>query len=249
MKIVVCLKRVVDTETRVKIAADGRHIDEAGVQYIMAPYDEMAVEKAIQLRDGAGGGEVVVLTVGPAAATKELRTALAMGADAALHVVEEGALDATATSAALAEAIAGRSPDVILCGKQATDDDDAAVGPMLAARLDLPCVAFVDGLEVEGTTARARREIDGEVEHLVVQLPALFTAQKGLAEARYPGLKGIMAAKKKPLETLARTASPAPTEVRALALPPARAAMVAIEPTAAGMRTLLEALRNDKKVI
>jgi electron transfer flavoprotein beta subunit len=249
MKIVVCLKRVVDTETRVKIAGDGRSIDAAGVQYIMAPYDEMAVEKAIQLREAAGSGEVVVLTVGPAAATKELRTALAMGADAALHVVEEAALDATATSAALAAALEGQAADVILCGKQATDDDDAAVGPMLAARLDLPCVAFVDRLEVEGGTAKARREIDGEVEHLVVQLPAVFTAQKGLAEARYPGLKGIMAAKKKPLETLTRSEVAERTEVRALALPAARAAMVSIEPSADGMRQLLQALRNDKKVI
>ena len=249
MKIVVCMKRVVDTETRVKIAPDGRSIDLGGVQFITAPYDEMAVEKAIQLRDAAGSGEVVVVTVGPEAATKELRTALAMGADRALHVVDESARDASSTAAALAAAIEGVGADMVLCGKQATDDDDAAVGPMLAARLGLPCVAFVDGLDVDGGTAKARREIDGEVEHLSVTLPAVFTAQKGLAEARYPGLKGIMAAKKKPLENVAPADAPSLVETTSLELPPARGAMVTIEPTAAGMQQLLTALRNDKKVI
>ncbi len=249
MRIVVCLKRVVDTETRVKPTADGRGIELSGVQFITAPYDEMAVEKAIQLRDAAGSGEVVVLTVGPEAATKELRTALAMGADAALHVVDDAARDASSISAALAAAIEGRSPDLVLLGKQATDDDDAAVGPMLAARLGLPCVAFVDGLEIDGSTAKVRREIDGEVEHLVVSLPAVFTAQKGLAEARYPGLKGIMAAKKKPLEQVAVTAPSSHVETTGLRLPPPRGQMVTIEATEEGMQRLLVALRNEKKVI
>jgi electron transfer flavoprotein beta subunit len=249
LKIIVCIKRVVDTETRVKIGSDGKSIDPGGVQYITAPYDEMAVEKAIQLRDAAGDGAVTVVTVGPSEATKELRTALAMGADDAVHVVSPGRLGAEATAAALAEAIRGREFDMILCGKQATDEDDAAVGPMLAAALDLPCVAFVHALEASADGAVAQREIDGETEVLEVALPALFTAQKGLAEARYPGLKGIMAAKKKPLVDAELAASEERTELASLALPPARGAMVAIEPTAEGMQQLLGALRNDKKVL
>ena len=250
MKIIVCVKRVVDTETRVKIAPDGAGIDLGGVQFITAPYDEMAVEKAIQLRDAAGEGSVTVVTVGPAAATKELRTALAMGADAAVHAVVEERLGPNATAAALKQVLDGREYDMILCGKQATDEDDAAVGPLLAAALDLPCVAFVHGLEVEGTTAVATREIDGQAERLEVDLPAVFTAQKGLAEARYPGLKGIMAAKKKPLETVeVSTDGTGGCTVRSLELPPARDAMVAIEPTPEGMQALLTALRNDKKVL
>ena len=250
MKIIVCVKRVVDTETRVKIAPDGSSIDLGGVQFITAPYDEMAVEKAIQLRDAAGEGTVTVITVGPAAATKELRTALAMGADEAVHAVVEDRLGPNATADALKQVISGREYDMILCGKQATDEDDAAVGPLLAAALDLPCVAFVHGLEVEGSAAVAEREIDGQTERLDVDLPAVFTAQKGLAEARYPGLKGIMAAKKKPLETVeVSTADSTRSQIRTLELPPARDAMVSIEPTPEGMHSLLTALRNDKKVL
>ncbi len=249
MKIIVCIKRVVDTETRVKIGADGASIDLGGVQYITAPYDEMAVEKAIQLRDEAGEGNVTVVTVGPAAATKELRTALAMGADEAVHATTENRLGPQATALALKAAIDGRDYDLILCGKQATDEDDAAVGPMLAAALELPCVAFVHGLTVEGGKAIVEREIDGETEILEVDLPAVLTAQKGLAEPRYPGLKGIMAAKKKPLATAEAAGGDDPTVLESLALPPARGAMVTIEPTADGMRSLLESLRNDKKVL
>ena len=249
MDIIVCIKRVVDTETRVKIAPDGTHIDLGGVQFITAPYDEMAIEKAIQLRDAAGAGSVTVLTVGPAAATKELRTALAMGADQALHVTCEQRLEADATAATLQAALEGRTYDLILCGKQATDEDDAAVGPMLAAALGLPCVAFVHELDVADGTAVAAREIDGQTEILEVDLPAVITAQKGLAEPRYPGLKGIMAAKKKPLEAVEAPIGESRVEARALALPPARGDMVQIEATADGMRTLLEGLRNDKKVL
>ncbi len=249
MKIIVCIKRVVDTETRVKIGADGKSIDLGGVQFITAPYDEMAVEKAIQLRDEAGEGSVTVVTVGPAAATKELRTALAMGADEALHAVTEEHLGPNATAAALQAALGDRAFDLILCGKQATDEDDAAVGPLLAAGLGLPCVAFVHSLTVAAGHAIVEREIDGETEILEVDLPAVLTAQKGLAEPRYPGLKGIMAAKKKPLESVPAEVTDGPTEVRALELPPARSAMVTIEPTPAGMQTLLTALRQEKKVL
>ncbi len=249
MKIIVCIKRVVDTETRVKIGPDGKGIDLGGVQFATAPYDEMAVEKAIQLRDGAGEGSVTVVTVGPAAATKELRTALAMGADEALHAVCEDALGPHATTTALQGAIAGREYDLLLCGKQATDEDDAAIGPMLAAALDIPCVAFAHGLAIEDGKAVVEREIDGETEILEVDLPAVVTAQKGLAEPRYPGLKGIMAAKKKPLAGVDLVTGDDPTELVGLDLPPERGEMVQIEPTADGMRSLLESLRNEKKVL
>jgi electron transfer flavoprotein beta subunit len=250
MDVVVCVKRVVDTETKVRVAPDGRGIELSGVQFIMAPYDEMALEKALRLRDAAGGGTVTVVTAGPPEASKELRTGLAMGADRALHLVAPtGAGDALSTAKALAEAIRPLSYDLVLCGKQATDEDDAAVGPMLAALLDLPCVAFATGLEVSGKTATVRREIDGEAEVLEVDLPAVVTAQKGLAEARLPGLKGIMAAKKKPLEEKPLPAPSSRTEVRSLALPPPRAACRRFPPTVEGVRALLSALRTEKGVL
>jgi electron transfer flavoprotein beta subunit len=250
MDLVVCLKRVPDTETKVKIAPDGRGIDPAGVQWIMAPYDEIAVEKALQLRDASGGGKVTVVSAGPADASKELRTALAMGADEAVLVTApQGAGDAAATAKALADAVRGIPFDLLLCGKQATDDDDAAVGPMVAAHLGVPCVAFATSIEVAGKVATVRREIDGEVEVLEVDLPAVVTAQKGLAEPRLPGLKGIMAAKKKPLVEKPLAAAPSPTEVRALGLPPGRQACVKVPATREGVQQLLRALRNERGVL
>jgi electron transfer flavoprotein beta subunit len=249
MDIIVCIKRVVATDTRVKIGADGAHIDPGGVQYIMSPYDEIAVERAIQLKTAAGAGSVTVLTVGPSEASKELRTALAMGADEALHLQTTEDLDVAATCVALEGAIRSRAYDLILTGKQATDSDDAAVGPRLAARLELPCVAFVSGLEVDGKTATATREIEGVTEIWDVDLPAVFTAQKGLAEPRYPSLKGIMAAKKKPLTASDAPAGGTRSQIVTLALPESRGEMVQIEATPAGMQTLLTALRNEKKVL
>jgi electron transfer flavoprotein beta subunit len=249
VKIIVCAKRVVDTETRVKIRPDGRGLDASGVQWILAPYDEIALEKAIQLRDGAGQGSVTLLTVGPADAAKELRSGLAMGADAALHVVAEPPTDPAATADMLAAALQGRPFDLVLLGKQATDEDDAAVGPLLAAALGLPCVTWVDAIERDGARLKVRREIDGEGEVLAVPMPCVLTAQKGLAEPRLPGLKGIMAAKKKPLETLTPAVAAPRTEVLSLALPPARGGLTKIEPTPEGMRKLLTALRHERKVL
>ena len=250
MDIAVFIKRVPDTETKVKVAPDGKRLDLSAAQWIMAPYDEIAVEKALQLRDGGGGGSVTVVTAGPVESGKELRTALAMGADKAIHVLAPaGAGDALATAKALADAVRGKPFDLLLCGKQATDEDDAAVGPMIAALLGLPCVAFVTSVDVAGKLATVKREIDGEVEVLEVDLPAVFTAQKGLAEARYPGLKGIMAAKKKPLEEKPFSATPAKTEVRGLSLPPGRAGCTKVAPTPEAIRGLLTTLRNQRGVL
>lgn len=250
MDIVVCVKRVPDTETKVRVAADGRSLDPAGVQWIMAPYDEIAVEKALQLRDASGGGTVTVVSVGPAETSKELRTALAMGADKALLLVAPGGGgDAAATARTLADALRPLPADLVLFGKQATDDDDAAVGPMVAAHLDRPCVSFATSVEVAGKVATVKREIDGEVEVLEVDLPAVVTAQKGLAEPRLPGLKGIMAAKKKPLEEKPAPAATSPTTTRALALPPGRAACRKLDASREGVQALLKALREERGVL
>ena len=250
LDVTVCLKRVPDTETKVKIASDGRSLDVSGVQWILAPYDEIAVEKALQLRDAAGGGSVTVVTVGPAEASKELRTALAMGADRAVHVVAPSfGGDASSTAKALADAVRGTKFDLVLCGRQAPAEDDAAGGPMLAELLDLPGVTLAVVGAVSGRTAEVKREIEGEVEVLEVDLPAVLTAQKGLAEPRYPGLKGIMAAKKKPLEEKPFAGPTSKTEVRSLALPAARAACRKFPATPEGARALLQALRAERGVL
>jgi len=247
--IVVLIKRVPDTETRVKVAADGKSLEPSGVQYVMGPYDEIAVEKAIQLKEGGDGVTVTVATLGPAAATKELRTALAMGADRAIHLQTSDEPDAMGTAGVLATALKDKGFDLILCGRQATDVDDFAVGPMLAAHLDLPCVTLASTLDLEGSKAKVKREMDGETELIEVDLPCVIAVQKGLAEPRYPGLKGIMAAKRKPLETTEVSGESTRSEVLALDLPPARGEVTMIEPTAEGMKQLLTALRNERKVL
>ena len=251
MKILVPIKRVPDTDQKIQVKPDGSGIVTDGLPFVVNPFDAIAVEEALRIRENsAEAAEVLAVSIGTEACEPQLRTALAMGADGAVHVIASPAgLDAVAVSEALASAIRGLPYDIVLCGKQATDEDDAAVGPMLAARLGIPCVAFVTAIEPAGRTATVRREIDGEVEVLEVTLPALFTAQKGLADARLPGLKGIMAAKKKPLAEKPLSGAASPTEVRSLSTPTARAACVKVPATADGIKTLLNALRSERGVL
>jgi electron transfer flavoprotein beta subunit len=190
----------------------------------MNPFDEYAVEEAIRIKERLGKGEVTVITLGPESAKEVLLTALAMGADKALHIKGENHLgvDSYTTAFLLSEAIKGRflagsSPatfigsgpatfDVILCGKEATDDQNGAVGIQLAELLDIPHVAVITKLEVDATgRAIAYRQIEGGTEIVECTLPALFTCQKGINDPRYPALPGIMRAKRKPYETVSAT--------------------------------------------
>lgn len=206
MNIVVCVKQVPDTATRIKVKPETGEIDPEGIQYVVNPYDEFAVEEALQIKERLGKGEVLVVSQGPERAREALRTCLAMGADRGIHLKDsafEGG-DSLATSVALAAAIRRQPFDLILCGRQAVDDDLAQVGASLAELLDIPHVSLVSKLELssDGRTATVRRDVEGASEVLEIELPALLTCQKGLNEPRYPSLKGIMAAKKKPVEEL-----------------------------------------------
>lgn len=201
MKIAVCIKRVPDTETRVKIGADGVSIDEAGVKFVLNPYDEFAVEEALQRKEKAGAGEVVVVSVGPDAAQETMRTALAMGADRGVHLKADAVpADGLAVAKALAAELQDGGYDLMLFGKMAVDDYNHQVGSMVAELLGLPCVTTVAHLEMDGGKGVAEREIEGGVEVVEFALPAVLTCDKGLNTPRYPALKGIMAAKKKPIE-------------------------------------------------
>src|SRR5574342_640244 len=224
MKIVCCIKRVPDSEARVKVAPDGRSIDETGVKFVMNPYDEFAVEEALRRKEKAGTGEVVVLSLGPAAAQETIRTALAMGADRGvlLQADKVPADGFEAAKALAAELKAAGAWDLVLFGKMASDDYNHQVGPMVAELLGLPCVTAVAHLEIDGTKGVAEREIEGGIEVVEFPLPAVLTADKGLNEPRYPALKGIMAAKKKPLEVKPVTLEPGGIETLELALPPER---------------------------
>jgi len=248
LKIAVCLKQVPSTDTRIKIAADGKRIDPAGVTFVTNPYDEFALEEAIRIKE-AKGGEVVVFSAGGSGTVAALRNALAVGADSAVLLKTDADLDGLGAARLLAAELGGKGFDLILCGKQAVDDDAAQVGPMLAELLDLPCATVVVKLELGDGAAKATREIEGGVESLELPLPAVIAAQKGLNEPRYASLKGIMAAKKKPVEEKAVEA-PAPlAEVASLALPPARQAGKIVGEGAAAVPELVRLLREEAKVI
>jgi electron transfer flavoprotein beta subunit len=248
---VVCIKQVADTETRVKVAADGRSLDPAGVTWILNPYDEFAVEAALRVKEQLGAGEVVVVSLGGAGVQTTLRGALAMGADRALHLRSDApAPDSLAVAKALADALRPLGPGLVWLGRQAVDDDAAQVGPMLATLLGLPCVTVVAKFELAGgSAARVEREIEGGREVVEVPLPAVLTTDKGLNEPRYASLKGIMAAKKKPLEERAVELAAAHLEVTALELPPPRAPGRIVGEGAAAVPELVRALHEDAKLI
>jgi electron transfer flavoprotein beta subunit len=247
---VVCVKQVPDTETRVKLAADGRHLDPAGVTWVLNPYDEYAVEQALRVREQQSGGEVVAISVGGAGAQTTLRNVLALGADRAIHLrTDQPAPDPLAVARALAAEIRGLGPGLVWFGKQAVDDDQAQVGPIVAELLDLPCATVAASFALEGEKVTVERDIEGGREVLELTLPAVISADKGLNEPRYASLKGIMAAKKKPIEEKPAELGEPNLEVVALELPPARAAGRIVGQGAAAAAELVRVLREEAKVI
>lgn len=244
MKIAVCIKRVPDSETRVKIAADGKSLDAAGVKFVMNPYDEFAVE------EGLRRGEVTVLSLGPAAAQETIRTALAMGADRGILLqTDKTPADPFEAARILAAELKTASWDLILFGRMAIDDYHHQVGPLVAELLGLPCVTAVSHLDIEGTQGVAEREIEGGIEVVEFPLPAVLTADKGLNEPRYPALKGIMAAKKKPLEVKPVQPGAGSVEVVALMPPPDRKEGKIVGEGAAAVGELVRLLREEAKVL
>ena len=196
MNSVVCIAQVPDTETRIKIGGDGRHIDDTGIKYIVSPYDEYALEEAIRLKEKQGG-DVTVLAFGPDRVQQALRESLARGATKALHVKGESAdADSLGIAKVLAAAIKTVPHDLVFFGKQGVGTDNSLVGPMVAEILGYPQVNVVTHLEVADGKITAHREIEGAEEVIEASTPAVITAQKGMNEPRYASLKGIMAAKK-----------------------------------------------------
>ena len=248
MKILVALKQVPDTETKIKVAADGRSLDPADVKWITGPYDEFALEEAIRIKEGKGA-EVVALSVGGDSAKEVLRNALALGADSAVLLKGDGQGDALAVAQMIAAYAKDKGFDLILCGNKGIGGDNAAMGPMLAELMGLAQANVIVKLELGEGTFRAEREIEGGSEMVEGSLPAVITAQKGLNEPRYASLKGIMAAKKKTIEELEAATAPAVAVVSALALPAERPAgrLLAGDP-AAQAQALIQALKDEAKV-
>ncbi|MCA1021840.1 electron transfer flavoprotein subunit beta/FixA family protein [Halobacillus litoralis] len=257
MNIYVLLKRTFDTEE--KIAVNGGAIADDGAEYIINPYDEYAVEEAINLRD-AHGGEVTVVTIGEEDAEKQLRTALAMGADKAVLVnteddLEEG--DQFTTVKILEAFFEDKEADIILAGNVAIDEASGQVGPRLAERLDMACVTTITKIDVDGSTVNIERDVEGDVEKVETSLPLLVTCQQGLNEPRYPSLPGIMKAKKKPLEELEiddldldEDDVEAKTATMEISLPPAKEAGKVLEGEVDDqVKELVSLLKTEAKVL
>jgi electron transfer flavoprotein beta subunit len=263
LKIIALLKRVPDTEAKILINPEGTGIKEDGIKFVINTYDEYAVEEGLKTKERVGGdSKVTVLCMGPEEATELIRTALAMGADDAVHICDKALdkPDPLATAAVLARAIKEEGFDIIFCGKQAIDDDMAQVHSFLAEMLDIPQVnvATTFDLAADGTKATARRRIEGGDEKVETSLPAIISCEKGLNEPRYASLPGIMKAKKKEirkktLADLGLSALPGGTRskiLRWLPLPKsAGCKMVQAEETRDAVKEVVRLLREEAKVI
>ena len=249
MKILVALKQVPDTETKIKVGADGRSLDPADVKWITSPYDECALEEGLRLKESKGA-EVTAISVGSEKAKDVLRNALALGADAAVLVKSSETGDPLAVAKLLAAFAEGKGFDLLLFGNKGFGEDNGAVGTMTAELLGLAQANLVTKLELGEGSFRAEREGDGGTEVIEGSLPAAITAQRGLNEPRYASLKGIMAAKKKPIEEVEGAAVTAALTLSALALPPARPEGRRLEGDAAAQASaLLGLLRDEAKVL
>jgi electron transfer flavoprotein beta subunit len=201
MKILVPVKRVVDYNVKVRVKPDQSGVDLANVKMSMNPFCEIAVEEAIRLKEAGKADEIVVVSIGPAQAQETIRTALAMGADRGILVTAEGRVEPLAVAKILAKIVAEESPDLVVLGKQAIDDDANQTGQMLAALLDWPQGTFASKVELDGGNVTVTREIDGGLQTIKLDGPAIVTTDLRLNEPRYASLPNIMKAKRKPIDT------------------------------------------------
>jgi electron transfer flavoprotein beta subunit len=250
LKIAVCIKRTPDSETRFRISASSAGIDETGVKFDMDDFASYAVEVALQTKEKSGPGEVVVFALGPDNVQETLRKAMSMGADRAVQLKADAVpFDGLAVAKALAAELKTGGFDLILFGKHAFDTSAGVVGTATAELLDLPCVTAASKLEIANGKGSARRELEGAAEMVEFQLPAVVTIDEGIARPRYPSLKGIMAAKKKPLESRPAQLGPSRVTVTGMALPPDRPPGRIIGEGAGAVSELVKLLQTEAKVL
>ena len=250
MKIAVCIKRVPDQDVRFKIAAGGKAIDETGLKFDMSDFDGYAAEVAIQITEKAGSGEVTVISMGTDAVQETLRKALSMGAHRAVQLkLDTPVSDGAAIAAALAAEITGGGYDLVLTGRMAVDTQNRSVGAHLAARLGLPYIGAITQLDVTTGVVKARRELEGAYELVECPLPAVLSIDEGIARARYPSLKGIMAAKKKPMEVRPAQLGDVHYALASLELPPDRAGGRIIGDGPDAVPELVRLLKEEAKVL
>src|SRR3954467_11861125 len=251
VKIAVCIKRTPDSESRFKIASSGAAIDEAGLKFDIDDFAGYAVEVALQLNEKAGGGETVVVAVGSDLVQESLRKAMSMGADRAVQLKTDGAApaDGLAVAKALAAELKDGGFDLVLFGKHAFDTSAGVVGTATAELLGIPCVVAATKLDIANGKGTARREIEGAAETVEFSLPAAVTIDEGIARPRYPSLKNIMAAKKKPLETKPAQLGETRVVVKSMELPPDRAAGRIIGEGVAAVPELIRLLQTEAKAL
>ena len=249
MKVLVAVKRVVDFNVKVRVKADGTGVETANVKMSMNPFDEIAVEEAVRLKEAGAAAEILVVSCGPTACQETLRTALAIGADRAILVEATAELQPLAVAKLLRAVAQKESPKLVIMGKQAIDDDSNQTGQMLAALLGWPQATFASKLKIEGDKAQVTREVDGGLETISIKLPAVVTTDLRLNEPRYVTLPNIMKAKKKTLEVLK-------PEALGIDIAPRLATVKVVEPSkrkagtkVADVKALVEKLRNEAKVL
>lgn len=225
MKVLVPIKRVVDPYAKVRPLSDGSGVDTSGAKFEINPFDEIAVEEAVRLKESGAATEIVVVSIGKSECEDQLRKALAIGADRAILVETDALLDSPAVATLLKEVVDSENPSMVLMGKQATDDDNNQAGQMLAAKLGWPQATFAAKVQVSGTSVTVTRETDSGEQVVSLPTPCLVTTDLRLNEPRYVALPGIIKARSKPLEKRAATSVQAPkSTIVAVELPPARAA-------------------------
>jgi electron transfer flavoprotein beta subunit len=250
VKIAVCIKRVPDMDVRFRIGSDNTSLDETGLKFDINDFDAWAVEAALQLREKNAGSEVTVISLGPDVVQETLRKALSMGVDKAIHLkADKVPFDGLAIATALATELGTGGYDLILFGKMAPDSSNGVTGPLTAELLNLACVTAISSLEIANGKGTAKRELEGAQEIVEFQLPAVLTVDEGLNAARLPSLKGIMAAKKKPLDTKPATLGPAALEVLGLELPAERQPGRIVGEGPDAVPVLVNLLRTEAKVL
>jgi len=249
MKIIVPIKRVVDYNVKVRVRPDGTGVDTANVKMSMNPFDEIAVEEAVRLKEKGTATEIVAVSCGVAACQETLRTALALGADRAVLVQTDTELQPLAVAKLLRAIVEKESPGLVILGKQAIDDDANQTGQMLAALLDWPQATFASKVDIADSKATVKREVDGGLETVEVALPAVITTDLRLNEPRYATLPNIMKAKKKPLETLTPEALGVDVAPRLKTLRVTEPAKRKGGGRVADVKELVAKLRNEAKVL
>lgn len=247
MKILVCISKAPDTTSKIAFSEGNTQFDENGVQFIVNPYDEWyALVRALELKEAAGSGQVTIITVGEAADDAIIRKALAIGADDAVRI-NAAATDAYFVATEIANYAKANGFDMVLTGKETINYNGSQVGGMIAEAMDLPFISLATKLDVSGTTATLEREVIGGVQEVQVELPFVASCAKGMAEQRIPNMRGIMAARTKPLNVVEPSGAEPLVTYASYDLPPAKSAVKLIDPE--NMDELVSLLHNEAKVI